>query len=337
MWVVGTVWTGRLHRSGRDADIGSRTLRTQWGSGWTGKVKWRRGPAPPPARGGLPRLRPTTTRMTDERSRTSNERTNWKRGLIWVAWASFLVYGFVLAPGSTEGTVSLIVTLVNDPLNTHQDTSSIYAAVFSLLGVVPTVFAVLLLTQEREQRAEAPTRSARPLPAWPFVVASMAAGFAALGPYLALRPPYLSGNTADSATASVTPAYPLWLRVLQSKPFAVSLLLFSLLLYAEACGLLRPDQWHTLRIAFEQDWHRFTDLFWSERLVSTSCVDLLLLSVFVADPIAQDMRRRRLAPAAWRDWAWSDYAWLISILLLPGLGPSLYLVSRPPHRLGSER
>eukprot|EP00166_Cyanidium_caldarium_P002618 ctg_2550.g582 len=37
MWVVGTVWTGRLHRSGRDADIGSRTLRTQWGSGWTGK------------------------------------------------------------------------------------------------------------------------------------------------------------------------------------------------------------------------------------------------------------------------------------------------------------
>ena len=90
-------------------------------------------------------------------------------------WGLFVGYAVALAPPDDpaftrrllEGAILLHNTGV-DPL---------VVAVFSALGVVPVVYAALLLPQGRRQ----------PLVTWPFVLAMMGVGGFALLPYLALR------------------------------------------------------------------------------------------------------------------------------------------------------
>lgn len=90
-------------------------------------------------------------------------------------WALFVGYAFVLAPPDDPAFTRRLLEAGILLRDTGVD--PLVVAVFSALGVVPVVYAALLLPQGRRQ----------PLATWPFVLAMMGVGGFALLPYLALR------------------------------------------------------------------------------------------------------------------------------------------------------
>lgn len=168
---------------------------------------------------------------------------------------------------------------------------SIFVAIFNALGLMPFVYTSLLLPGSRDQIP----------PTWPFTLASLALGFFALGPYLALRRyrPF-----PDAAYASP------WLtRVMESKLPALLAFLASLYL-----AWLAVDG-----VVSAGGREAYLSLFYSQTLPHVSSLDLGLLSLFVVDPLREDMVRRQ----------WYSSGRLLAFLALPVVGPCLYLLLRP--------
>ena len=81
-----------------------------------------------------------------------------------IVWLAFILYAFVLAPNGNQGYLNQLITM--------DDPDPLLLTVFSLLGVFPTAFAVLLLNEDDSD-----------IPAWPFVLGSFMLGAFALMPY----------------------------------------------------------------------------------------------------------------------------------------------------------
>ena len=79
---------------------------------------------------------------------------------------------------ATAFDTELITSLISSPFSGANN--PIFEALFNSLGVVPAVYAALLLPGAEDQPR---------LPALPPIAASFALGFFALGPYLILREP----------------------------------------------------------------------------------------------------------------------------------------------------
>ena len=127
-----------------------------------------------------------------------------------------------------------------------------------------------------------------------------AGGFFAIGPYLALRN-YVTEGVTKSTKGRGSGAF-------ETKLTGVLLTAFSLWLayYAFFTG------------DFASSLKEYTTLFGTQRLVHVSTIDAIVLSLFVADPIGEDMLRRNYeGPPA------------IAFAALPIIGPSLYLLARP--------
>ena len=92
-------------------------------------------------------------------------------GLIW---ASFIGYAFFFAPNASPDTLDLIINLST---GNWQGINPWVGSLFNLMGILPVMYACLLLFDGRSQK----------LPAWIFVVGSFGLGAFALLPYLALR------------------------------------------------------------------------------------------------------------------------------------------------------
>ncbi|WP_371017916.1 hypothetical protein [Pseudalkalibacillus sp. JSM 102089] len=91
-----------------------------------------------------------------------------KRFILLILWLGFILYSVFLAPEGNGPYLSELLTM-NQP-----DPSLL--AMFSLLGVFPAVFAVLLLRSDRGS-----------IPAWPFVLGSFVTGAFSLMPYFILN------------------------------------------------------------------------------------------------------------------------------------------------------
>lgn len=91
-----------------------------------------------------------------------------KRMILLIVWLGFIFYSMYLAPDGNGGYLSDLMTM-NDP-----DPGLL--AMFSLLGVWPAVFAILLLRSDRGS-----------VSAWPFVLGSFALGAFSLLPYFILN------------------------------------------------------------------------------------------------------------------------------------------------------
>ena len=128
-----------------------------------------------------------------------------------------------------------------------------------------------------------------------------AGGFFAIGPYLALRN-YVTEGVTTSTRGRGSGAF-------ESKVTGVLLTTFSawLAYFAFFSG------------DFASSLKEYVDLFWTQRLVHVSTIDAAVLSLFVVDPMLEDMRRRNFeGPPAW------------AFAVVPIIGPSLYLLARPP-------
>lgn len=218
-------------------------------------------------------------------------------------WVFFLIYGGgPFAPGVVEPSNpnsldnQLIASAIEDPASLNP----IFFAIFNALGVLPGVNLALLLPGSKGQS---------PLPTAPFVGASFALGYGAVGPYLALRQPR-AGPISRSELGWFTRV------VTESRLYGAGLLATSVFL---AAGLLSISD--TAAAMSE-----FGELFTSSRFVHVSTIDLCVLSAFAFEPIREDMTRR-----GWWDEASDDNnaLRLVAFSAVPVLGPCAYLLFRP--------
>jgi len=229
------------------------------------------------------------------------------RAAMALTYAAALYYvGSGMAPaGSPEDTLKI----VTDCLDTAAP-PSLFFVVFNALGVVPALYAAVLLPGARE-------KNNGPVPV-ATIATSFFAGFGGLAPYLILRRPRTE-PVARSELGFVCRT------VTESRAFGAAMLLASLAL---ASRLFAIDD---LPAAFAT----YGTLFDSFGIVNVSSFDLLVLSAFFFEPCREDMQRRGWwtpkgeAPSA------AQVARLAAFCAVPVLGPAAYVATRP--RLPAER
>mmetsp|Transcript_29593 Transcript_29593/g.74270 ORF Transcript_29593/g.74270 Transcript_29593/m.74270 type:complete len:292 (+) Transcript_29593:133-1008(+) len=209
------------------------------------------------------------------------------------AWAGFFGFAAVVAPhGDAVNAFDLdfVKTLIGQPFKGA--VNPVAEAQFNMLGVMPAVYASLLLPGAKDQK---------PLPAAPFVVSAFALGYGALGPYLVARQ-QRDEPVARSQLGWYTRT------VAESKINALALAGFAaFLIYYGSTNLSAAT------LAEYQD-------IWATKsaLVAASSIDLAILSLVVINPMREDCRRR----------GW-DASAALPFCLIPVLGPALYLLFRP--------
>ena len=244
---------------------------------------------------------PVSLRMARESETTEQivfeEGENAPPRLAYLAlWLGLLGYAFVLSPGGSveAGAVdaALIQTMISTPFDGTAPT--IFTALFNALGILPAIYASLLLPG---------TKNGQKVPGLPFVLSSFALGFFGVGPYLGLRNKRENVTQATRGRGSI---------IFEFKGTSLAMLAFGvyLLYYAIAGDYVGADTTDRLT--------GFIELFKTQRLAHVSTIDFTILSLAVADPMAEDMKRRGYSslPAA-------------AFAAVPVLGPCLYLLIRP--------
>ncbi|SRR5579883_1613417 len=177
--------------------------------------------------------------------------------VLWLIWLVFVAYTLLLAPLDQLGNLTLIEKLVKLQ---WMDINPILAAIFSLMGVWPMIYASLLLIDERMQD----------ISAWPSLLLSNGSGVIGLLPYLILRQP----NQEFSGQKDIL------LKTLDSHAFGIflSLATAGLLAYAMLAG----------------DWGDFIRQWHTNHFVHLISLDFCLMCVLFPSILGDDMARRGL-------------------------------------------
>lgn len=176
---------------------------------------------------------------------------------LWLLWAGFLLYAFLFAPPNQPDTLNLIKDLSTgqwDGIN------PLVVAVFNILGIVPLLYASVMLLDGRGQK----------VPALPFAAFSFGVGAFSILPYLALR----RSNPTFQGQKN-------WLlKLLDSRITGgfIALGAIGLLLY----GILGGD------------WGDFVRQWQTSRFVHVMSLDFCLLCLLFPILLPDDMARRGL-------------------------------------------
>ncbi|KAL3149212.1 hypothetical protein ABBQ32_002038 [Trebouxia sp. C0010 RCD-2024] len=221
-------------------------------------------------------------------------------GLIWGGLA---YYAFVLSPNQTPyRDMYLLEKLSGLGADDGVAVNTVFTRLCWLMGVWPAVYASLLLPS---------AKSGNKVPAWPFVIASFAFGYFALGPYFALWTPI-----ADEAHKQTGPpkkseltGWKSWGLQATENPITSWLLFGSAALFVFQAAT-----------AGGQQWAGYSKLFDESRFCHATTIDFLALTLS--------------APV----WMWNDSEvrqwesrgkWLPVLACIPVIGPAAYLVVRP--------
>ena len=156
-----------------------------------------------------------------------------------------------------------------------------------------------------------PSAKFQRFPAAPFLIASTAMGFGAVGPYVITRQPVAEPVTQQDLgwfTANV----------LENKAFNwfVVVMAFSALITTGLLDALTTD--------FSGTVQGYVDLFESTAICSASSIDGLILCLTAASLIPEDLQRRGVKDPT------KAAGIAAATLLLPVLGTTLYCALRPP-------
>ena len=215
-------------------------------------------------------------------------------------FALLVTWSFGFAPGDlgNPADTQLIELLVTQPVPRPESVNELWFAVWNSFAVVPLAIAALTLpAASRGQR----------LPAAPFLVGSAAFGYFALGPYFTARSARTEAPLAPEEDFGFFTK-----NVFETRAFGVAL---------AALAASIPFSSDLLAADPSQVISGFLDLFASSRFVAVASADIGIMSVLAALLVAEDAARR----------GWDAYRVPLAAasLLLPVLGPSLYLAARP--------
>ena len=204
---------------------------------------------------------------------------------LWLIWLGFILYLLFLAPPLQADTFQPLQSLLAGHL---PSINPVILSLFSLVGIWLLIYSCLIFADGRMQS----------LPAWMFMLASIATGVFALIPYLALRQPNQSFSGEKDS----------WIAVFDSQTTGIVLSISTLilLLYAIVWG----------------DWTGFAQEFLTNRFVHGMSLAFCLFCVLFPYPtlLQDDMARRGLTPTS---QLFHLAAWV------PLLGPLAYLCLRP--------
>ena len=159
------------------------------------------------------------------------------------------------------------------------------------------------------------TPAGQRVPAIPFLWGSVVIGYFALGPYFALRSARRGPLDVEGEVGWCTR------NIFEQRAFGVVLSLLTLSLPVSS-GLFSPGVDYTAVVT------GFGELLTSSRFVAVASIDIVLMLVLAATLIAEDCARR--------GWADKGLKYGAGSLLLPILGPCLYLAARPPLEKKSQ-
>ncbi len=201
----------------------------------------------------------------------------------WLIWLGFGIYAFVFAPPDRPDTIELIQKLITGET---ADINPTIVALFNLMGVYPLIYGCILFSDGRGQR----------VPAWPFVILSIAVGAFALLPYLALREP----NPKFTGTKNW------WIKITDSRitGLVIAIATIVLVIYGYKYG----------------DWGNFIEEWRTNRFIHVMSLDFMMLTLLFPWILADDMAKRGLDQKGF-------LYFLISAI--PLLGPVAYLTVRP--------
>lgn len=193
---------------------------------------------------------------------------------LWTIWLGFIIYVFWFAPPLQPTLPQLLNPVV--------------ISLFSMVGIWLLIYSCLIFADGRMQR----------IPAWGFMLASIASGTVGLIPYLALREPNEEFSGEKDA----------WLALLDSRSTGIILTIstVSLLLFALVLG----------------DWNTFIRSFQTDKFIHAMTLAVCLFALLFPYPtlLSDDMARRGLMPR-------SQFFWWVA--LVPLFGPLAYLCLRP--------
>lgn len=254
--------------------------------------------------------KPTTTALLSKPTSSFDEENSnfiekWGLGfdpVFGTLWFGILVFAVALAPGTFNGPedTELLNQFIANPANSGLN--EIFLIIFNLFAVIPFVLAgVILPGTANKKNGISPT---------PFVAASSAVGFFALGPYLTIR--------GDISAEPIFKRELGWFtrNVLENKAVNFSVLLLSVLVPLTS-GILAPG------FNMEQSFQEFLALISSSKFVSVSSVDLSLLSLSAAILIPDDLKRRGFEDET------KAKAIAAASLILPVIGGAVYCALRP--------
>lgn len=206
--------------------------------------------------------------------------------VLWSVWLGFIIYVALFAPPLKPD-----IFQANQALLIEQilNINPVVISLFSLVGIWLMIYSCLVFPDGKTQH----------LPAWAFMLASVATGIVALIPYLALREP----NQEFSRQKDI------WLNWLDSKSTGVILTVSTLFLVAYAL--------------FFGDWSEFIHEFLTNRFIHAMTVAFCLFGLLFPYPtlLEDDMARRGLT---------SDLQLFRLVAWIPLFGPLTYLCIRPP-------
>lgn len=224
-----------------------------------------------------------------------------KNGIAALTWLALVTWAFLFAPGelASASDNALINILIEQPSPRPDNVNEIWFAVWNFFVIVPaTVGALAAPTSRLGQR----------LPATPFLWGASFFGFFSLGPYFATR--------TDRSSDVVTKEDLGWAtrNILENRLFGVALAAIALSIPFSS-DIVVPDFNWGQKIA------EYQALFASSRFVAVASIDIILMSIVNSVLITEDCKLR----------GWDDKAipFGVGSLLLPGIGPALYLAARP--------
>eukprot|EP01018_Ginkgo_biloba_P024619 Gb_40012 [translate_table: standard] len=215
--------------------------------------------------------------------------------LLFVFWAALLYYVFFLSPNQTPyRDVYFLRKLLNLEGDDGFQINQVLVSLWYVMGLWPVVYSMLLLPSGRSSKNK--------VPVWPFLVLSFFGGAYALLPYFGLwrPPPPAVGKTELER----------WpLNLVESKVTAMALVFGGLVLAINA------------GVAGEDAWKEFFQYFRESKFIHATSIDFLTLWSLSPFWVYNDMTVRK--------W-FNKGSWLLPLTLVPYLGPTLYLILRPP-------
>jgi hypothetical protein len=184
--------------------------------------------------------------------------------LFWLLWLGFIGYAFLLAPPDRPDTLQLIIDLSTGK---WAGINPLIIALFNLMGILPLVYAALMLVDGKTQRISAGLFSA----------ASFGVGAFAILPYLAWREP--NSRSIGERSGMIKLVDSRWCGIL----LAIGAIV--LLVYGISNG----------------DWADFVQQWRSSRFIHVMSLDFCLLALLLPVLISDDIQRRNFTnPAAIR-------------------------------------